>query len=321
MTIYRAVQSARRAAARRREREEGQMLVVFVLFLIVVMLSASIVIDLGMLRNTNQKLWNALDAGALAGVSQLPDHAAQGPDRGAAVRERQSLQPEPDGGQRQLLLPGRLDDLRRHERAQRHPRRAAGLQSGHRRRVDDGEPALELQRLDLHDAVRPARGHVQHDRAVRRRDPVLPLRQRRRHRQRPDWCGRVGRLQGPLRRISHGPGRCRPDRGPDAEHERRRHVERQGRRRFASQPLQPRGPVAGSRDDRSEPERCLPDHPGGIDRHRRRATRRAALDPGGPERSRSARQRGLHDRRQQARRRHRLFHQFQHRDGSRRPRS
>ena len=77
MTIFRAVQSARRAAARRREREEGQMLVVFVLFLIVIMLSASIVIDLGLLRNTNQKLWNALDAGALAGVSQLPDHATQ----------------------------------------------------------------------------------------------------------------------------------------------------------------------------------------------------------------------------------------------------
>ena len=36
---------------------------------------ASLAIDIGVLRNANQNLWNALDAGALAGASQLPPTA------------------------------------------------------------------------------------------------------------------------------------------------------------------------------------------------------------------------------------------------------
>lgn len=66
----RQVPSGRRAA---REDERGQILVLFTLFLVVLMGFAALVVDLGVLRNTNQNLWNALDAGVLAGASQLPD--------------------------------------------------------------------------------------------------------------------------------------------------------------------------------------------------------------------------------------------------------
>ncbi len=55
-----------------RERERGQILVLFVFALVVIMGFAALVIDVGVLRNANQNLWNALDAGALAGASQLP---------------------------------------------------------------------------------------------------------------------------------------------------------------------------------------------------------------------------------------------------------
>lgn len=54
-------------------RERGQIMILFVLVLIVIMGFAAMVIDVGVLRNANQNLWNALDAGALAGASQLPD--------------------------------------------------------------------------------------------------------------------------------------------------------------------------------------------------------------------------------------------------------
>ncbi len=59
-----------------REREQGQIIVVFVFALVVIMGFAAMVIDVGVLRNSNQNLWNALDAGALAGASQLPANAA-----------------------------------------------------------------------------------------------------------------------------------------------------------------------------------------------------------------------------------------------------
>ena len=59
----------------RREREHGQIIILFVLALIVIMGAAALVIDVGVLRNANQNLWNALDSGALAGVSQLPADA------------------------------------------------------------------------------------------------------------------------------------------------------------------------------------------------------------------------------------------------------
>ncbi len=57
---------------RRREGEQGQIIILFVLAIVVIMGFASLAIDIGVLRNANQNLWNALDAGALAGASQLP---------------------------------------------------------------------------------------------------------------------------------------------------------------------------------------------------------------------------------------------------------
>ena len=38
---------------------------------------AAMVIDVGVLRNANQNLWNALDAGALAGAQELPADATE----------------------------------------------------------------------------------------------------------------------------------------------------------------------------------------------------------------------------------------------------
>ncbi|MDP9482002.1 MAG: VWA domain-containing protein [Chloroflexota bacterium] len=54
-------------------REHGQIMILFVLVVVVIMGLAALVIDVGVLRNANQNLWNALDAGALAGASVLPD--------------------------------------------------------------------------------------------------------------------------------------------------------------------------------------------------------------------------------------------------------
>lgn len=48
----------------------------FALVLVVIMGAASLVLDVGVLRNANQTLWNALDAGVLAGATQLPADAA-----------------------------------------------------------------------------------------------------------------------------------------------------------------------------------------------------------------------------------------------------
>ncbi|MGZ8719451.1 MAG: pilus assembly protein TadG-related protein [Aeromicrobium sp.] len=68
----------RRTSIRRRARkdEHGQILVLFVLAIVVIMGLAAMAIDVGVLRNANQNLWNALDAGALAGAMELPDNAA-----------------------------------------------------------------------------------------------------------------------------------------------------------------------------------------------------------------------------------------------------
>ncbi len=60
----------------RRQRERGQIMILFVLVLIVIMGFAAMVIDVGVLRNANQNLWNALDAGALAGAQELPADAS-----------------------------------------------------------------------------------------------------------------------------------------------------------------------------------------------------------------------------------------------------
>lgn len=54
-------------------REHGQILVLFVLVLVVVLGFAALVIDVGVLRISNARLQNALDAGALAGSALLPD--------------------------------------------------------------------------------------------------------------------------------------------------------------------------------------------------------------------------------------------------------
>lgn len=58
-----------------RQREQGQIMVLFVLVIVVIMGFTSLVIDIGLLRNANQNLWNSLDSGALAGASQLPADA------------------------------------------------------------------------------------------------------------------------------------------------------------------------------------------------------------------------------------------------------
>ncbi len=57
---------------RRRDGQQGQIVVVFALMLVVLMGFAALVVDIGVLRRANQELWSALDAGALAGASQLP---------------------------------------------------------------------------------------------------------------------------------------------------------------------------------------------------------------------------------------------------------
>lgn len=61
---------------RRREGEHGQIIVLFVLAMVLIMGAAALVIDVGVLRNSNQNLWNALDSGALAGVQELPADAS-----------------------------------------------------------------------------------------------------------------------------------------------------------------------------------------------------------------------------------------------------
>ena len=57
---------------RERKREGGQILVLFVLAIVALMGFTALVIDVGVLRNANQNLWNALDAGTLAGARELP---------------------------------------------------------------------------------------------------------------------------------------------------------------------------------------------------------------------------------------------------------
>ena len=52
----------------RREGERGQTLVLFVIFLIMILTTLAVIINGGLLRRSNQELWNALDSGALAGA-------------------------------------------------------------------------------------------------------------------------------------------------------------------------------------------------------------------------------------------------------------
>jgi hypothetical protein len=60
-------------ASRARRAQGGQALVLFAIFLTVIMGAAALVLDQGLLRKANHDLVNALDAGALAGVSLLKD--------------------------------------------------------------------------------------------------------------------------------------------------------------------------------------------------------------------------------------------------------
>ena len=49
----------------RREGERGQAIVLFVIMLVAILTTLALVINGGLLRRSNQELWNALDAGAL----------------------------------------------------------------------------------------------------------------------------------------------------------------------------------------------------------------------------------------------------------------
>jgi hypothetical protein len=52
--------------------QEGQILVLFAMVIVVIMLFASIVVDVGLLRNNRQILVNAVDSAALAGGTKMP---------------------------------------------------------------------------------------------------------------------------------------------------------------------------------------------------------------------------------------------------------
>jgi hypothetical protein len=54
------------------DREDGQIMILFALCLVVILVFASIVVDLGVLRNNRQILVNTMDAAALAGGTVLP---------------------------------------------------------------------------------------------------------------------------------------------------------------------------------------------------------------------------------------------------------
>lgn len=61
-----------RHSRRNDDRERGQILVLFALALVVILAFASIVIDVGVLRNDRQTLVNTMDSAALAGGTLLP---------------------------------------------------------------------------------------------------------------------------------------------------------------------------------------------------------------------------------------------------------
>jgi len=81
----RGVLSLSRRLQRRRDGERGQILVLFCFALVVILVSASIVIDLGLLRTDRARLQTALDAGALAGGHFLPAKSASSTDPGTLV--------------------------------------------------------------------------------------------------------------------------------------------------------------------------------------------------------------------------------------------
>jgi Flp pilus assembly protein TadG len=66
----------RRREGDRRSGQHGQMVVIFALVLVGILGMAALAVDVGVLRRANQELFNAMDAGALAGASQLPADAS-----------------------------------------------------------------------------------------------------------------------------------------------------------------------------------------------------------------------------------------------------
>ena len=63
------------AARRTDRRERGQALVLFVIVLVLLLTTMALVLNGGMLRRSDQELWNAVDAAALAGAASLPANA------------------------------------------------------------------------------------------------------------------------------------------------------------------------------------------------------------------------------------------------------
>ena len=61
-----------RDGRRGREGERGQVIILFTLFIVMILGFAAMVVDIGVLRNASQNLWNSLDSGALAGAAYLP---------------------------------------------------------------------------------------------------------------------------------------------------------------------------------------------------------------------------------------------------------
>ena len=173
---------------RGREQERGQIIVLFVFVLIVIMGAAAMVIDVGVLRNSNQNLWNALDAGALAGASQLPADASNADAIALQYADMNYPGGLPSGvtvGFRCVIgsVSGCSAELG-------HP---GGLRSGPQCRLD-------LQRQDLFVGLRPRRGrYVQYDRPRIDGHRPLPFRASGRDHDRDDPGRPVGGLQGTVR--------------------------------------------------------------------------------------------------------------------------
>jgi hypothetical protein len=66
-----------RIAALRSEEERGAILVITAIVIILLFVLAAIAVDLSVMSQRRQNLWNSADAAALAGASQLPDDPAQ----------------------------------------------------------------------------------------------------------------------------------------------------------------------------------------------------------------------------------------------------
>ena len=224
------------AAADGPKREQGQIIVLFVFALVVIMGFAALVIDVGVLRNANQNLWNALDAGALAGASQLPADATNADAIALAVR-RQELPRRAAAGR-----DGRLP-LRHRQRGRL--RRACPTCPPSAIR---GRNALWTCNSTIcQSTCVPAEGDTCNTVVLEGDvDRAVPLRSARRRRFGDQPDGHLGRLQGPVRSQAVHAGRSRARRRPDVEHERHRHGERPCRRRVGPQGLQPGGAVDGA---------------------------------------------------------------------------